>query len=238
MGALADGVRTLCRLRDRDDILAAIPEVAVRLDFDRAFVSVVGARSWMPVAVCVPGDRRWAHDIGEAGRQWPSPLGRGLVEDAIIESRLPIAVTRVADNPRVNRAIAQVSRSSAYLAAPVLVDDRVVGFLHADRYRSRRGFNARDLAALQALGDAGGMALGRCRDTRTGASMAEPLTARESEVAALIAAGLTNGAIAERLCLSEATVKTHVKHILRKSGAGHRAELVSMLLRSSSPGVM
>jgi DNA-binding NarL/FixJ family response regulator len=53
------------------------------------------------------------------------------------------------------------------------------------------------------------------------------LTAREVEVIELIAAGETNAGIAARLLISESTVKSHVKHILRKLGASHRAEAVS-----------
>ncbi|MBO0878539.1 MAG: GAF domain-containing protein, partial [Pseudonocardia sp.] len=53
------------------------------------------------------------------------------------------------------------------------------------------------------------------------------LTGREVEVLRLMAAGDTNARIARRLVISEGTVKSHVKHILRKLGAANRAEAVS-----------
>ena len=56
---------------------------------------------------------------------------------------------------------------------------------------------------------------------------ASPLTAREAEVIALVSAGATNNEIASALVISESTVKSHVKHILRKLGAANRAEAVS-----------
>ncbi|MBW0101159.1 LuxR C-terminal-related transcriptional regulator [Pseudonocardia sp. KRD291] len=58
------------------------------------------------------------------------------------------------------------------------------------------------------------------------------LTRREVEVLRLMAAGDTNSRIASRLVISEGTVKSHVKHILRKLGVANRAEAVSHWLRS------
>jgi DNA-binding NarL/FixJ family response regulator len=52
------------------------------------------------------------------------------------------------------------------------------------------------------------------------------LTPREAEVLALIAEGLTNAEIADRLVVSAATVKTHVNHIFAKTGARDRAAAV------------
>ena len=56
------------------------------------------------------------------------------------------------------------------------------------------------------------------------------LTPREREVVALIVRGQPNAAIAERLVISEATVKSHVQQILRKLGATNRSEVVARCL--------
>lgn len=52
------------------------------------------------------------------------------------------------------------------------------------------------------------------------------LSRREEEVAALVARGLTNRAIAESLVIGERTVETHVSHILAKLGFAARAQIV------------
>ncbi|WP_329223616.1 response regulator transcription factor [Streptomyces sp. NBC_01485] len=64
------------------------------------------------------------------------------------------------------------------------------------------------------------------------------LTGREREVMRLVAAGLTNDEIAERLVLQLSTAKTHVSRILTKLGARDRSQVVVMAYESGmvSPG--
>jgi LuxR family maltose regulon positive regulatory protein len=57
--------------------------------------------------------------------------------------------------------------------------------------------------------------------------LVEPLSAREIEVLQLIAEGLTNQEIADRLYLSMHTVKAHARNIYGKLGAHHRTEAVA-----------
>jgi DNA-binding NarL/FixJ family response regulator len=59
----------------------------------------------------------------------------------------------------------------------------------------------------------------------------ETLTAREVEVLRQVAGGNRNRDIAERLFISEETVKVHVKHVMEKLGASDRTEAVAIAIR-------
>jgi DNA-binding CsgD family transcriptional regulator len=79
---------------------------------------------------------------------------------------------------------------------------------------------SRELALRLALGEA----------APTGASGSEslaasPLAKRELEVAALVAEGLSNRQIGVRLFISEATVASHIRHIMDKLGVNSRSQI-------------
>lgn len=57
--------------------------------------------------------------------------------------------------------------------------------------------------------------------------LVDPLTGRELEVLARLAAGVPNQAIAEELFVTLFTVKKHVSHVLAKLGAGNRTQAVA-----------
>jgi non-specific serine/threonine protein kinase len=73
------------------------------------------------------------------------------------------------------------------------------------------------------------------RDLAVGASPAQPQTAglssREREVVVLIAQGLTNRQIAERLVVSERTAHAHVRNILDKLGLASRTQVAAWAIQ-------
>jgi DNA-binding CsgD family transcriptional regulator/ligand-binding sensor protein len=69
------------------------------------------------------------------------------------------------------------------------------------------------------------------RDCRCGPAT---LTKREWEVLSLMGAGLSNRQIASRLYISEATVKTHITHILQKLGVSNRTEAALYAMREGA----
>ncbi|MFE6039256.1 ATP-binding protein [Streptomyces sp. NPDC056452] len=107
------------------------------------------------------------------------------------------------------------------------------------------GFGARGAAMWEqghrlATGGGAGLLVGLAELTRPSvpspSSPAPPwlasLTAREREVAEMVAEGLTNQAIATRLYLSPRTVETHLSRVFRKTDVATRAGLAALMARS------
>jgi non-specific serine/threonine protein kinase len=65
----------------------------------------------------------------------------------------------------------------------------------------------------------------------------EELTARERQIAVLVARGLSNKDVAERLVISKRTVDAHVNHIFAKLGLSSRVQL-TIWLRDQAPGLL
>ena len=275
----------LARLHGIDSVaqmLERAPVELCRCGFDRAFISRVAESMWWVESVHVTADPDWAGEIARVGRTQPTHLDHLLIESEIMRRRAPVLVHDAQDDPRINTAIAAASLSRSYVAAPIMPEGRIIGFLHADCYQSSRHVDEEDLAVLWMFAEAFGFAfqrtalserlraardevqrmargiataadelctantvVGRPHPSEGGATSPAPVAAslaanthigsllsrRELDVVTLMAEGKSNGAIATHLVISEGTVKTHVKHILRKLKASNRAEAVFRYMR-------
>lgn len=67
----------------------------------------------------------------------------------------------------------------------------------------------------------------------TGKDQGEMLTQREREILQLLADGMSNADVAQRLFISQETVKSHVRHILTKLEADTRTHAVAIALREA-----
>lgn len=98
--------------------------------------------------------------------------------------------------------------------------------------RSRRPTDAvRLVDAARRRAEGRDLLTSRAAAVSLGTADAGPLSPRESEVAALVAAGMTNREIAARLFISPKTASTHVEHILTKLGVSRRAEIAVWVTR-------
>ena len=127
------------------------------------------------------------------------------------------------------------------LAGEALAADGLVGDARAELRRAASDLDARGawgyrdaaLRVLRRLGD-------RPRVAAAGTAAPDDgrlavLSAREREVAHLVAEGRTNAQIAARLHLSERTVEKHVSQVLRKLGVASRTGVVRLLAGEAAP---
>jgi DNA-binding NarL/FixJ family response regulator len=70
-----------------------------------------------------------------------------------------------------------------------------------------------------------------CSEESTRRLSPDALTAREREIASLVADGLSNHDIADRLVITEGTVEVHVKHVLGKLGFRSRTQVAGWVAR-------
>jgi DNA-binding NarL/FixJ family response regulator len=150
----------------------------------------------------------------------------------LMDLRMP----RVDGIEAIRRLTSQGERPATIALTTYADDASVLGALRA----GARGYLTKDAGAEEiraavekvARGD---VILDPAAQRHVVAALSEPapvsdlpdgLTPREAEVLALIAEGLTNGEIADRLVVSAATVKSHVNHIFAKIGARDRAQAV------------
>lgn len=102
---------------------------------------------------------------------------------------------------------------------------------------TRRLEAAMETGQALSVAEALAYALEETAPTATAAPQAHaPLSQRELQVAASVAAGLANPAIAEKLFLSRRTVEKHVEHVMDKLGVGSRAEIAAWYARQAPAG--
>jgi DNA-binding CsgD family transcriptional regulator len=154
-------------------------------------------------------------------------MARILGELAVVLDRLDDADRHLGDAVRMEARIGALP----YLALAQLA--------HADLLRRRDGTGDVDKATrlVERAGHTArrlGMAPAVARATALAAELTAlarrtgpQLTAREREIAGLVANGLANRAIAERLVLSERTVEAHVRSILAKLGMTNRTQIAA-----------
>jgi DNA-binding NarL/FixJ family response regulator len=137
-----------------------------------------------------------------------------------------VVLTTYADDDWVFRALSAGARGFLTKDAGAAEIEQAITTVAAGQAQLDPSVQRRLLEAL-----ASGAKLGVAEPGAT-AQVNDGLTAREAEVLVEIAVGRSNPEIAERLFVSEATVKTHVNHLLAKTGCRDRAALVGYAYRT------
>ncbi len=165
----------LSRLRElatTDQAIRAVAAEALTLGFSRIIVSRVRDGHWIPEACLIEGDPEWGDAILAAGRAEPQRLDHMILETEMVRLRAPMLVRDVQNDPRTHRPIADASFSRSYVTAPLMPEGRVIGFIHADCYMTRRDVDEFDRDVLWMFAEGAGYAfertvlLERLRDLR------------------------------------------------------------------------
>lgn len=158
------------------------------------------------------------------------PRCDGVEATRRIRSQYPgtqvVVLTTYADDDSLFPALRAGARG--YLTKDAGGDEiaRVIADVTAGRAGLSAAVQSRVLDALAGTGTPA------AQEGRTGRrELPDGLTAREAEVLALVAGGLSNSEIAARLQVSMATVKTHINNLFAKTGVRDRAQAVGYAFR-------
>ena len=179
---------------------------------------------------------------GFPGTEVVGLAGDGEEAVELVEAHAPDAVLMDLRMPRLDGVDATRRLRERHPDLPVVVlttyadDDSIVAALSAgavgyltkdaDRDDIRRALEAAvaGQTVLDASVQAALLKAARQASVARPSTLPDGLTDREAEVLALIASGLSNQEIAERLYVAETTVKTHVNRIFAKTGSRDRAQ--------------
>jgi DNA-binding CsgD family transcriptional regulator len=283
-----EAVNALRRAVSSAALAERAPVEAHRMGFTRVLFSWIRHGIWFACSASAGADEELAQAMVSVGLANPRRLSGPLPESEMVRRGMPILVCDAQSNAHVHTELVAATKTTAYVAAPVLSWGKPIALVHADRDSDECGVQRFDRDVLGMFAEGLGVAFERnlmvdrlqamrqaaddhLRAANTLADeftlevmdIVEPaaqpvqhllgveppesmagrcdrhgsLTAREAEVLRGLAAGKTNAQIALSLFVTEGTIKSHVKHILRKLSASNRTEAVAMYhrMRNSSP---
>jgi DNA-binding NarL/FixJ family response regulator len=157
----------------------------------------------------------------------PSEMDPGFME--AVRERAMALFRLVAGGAQPEQDATTVARASplrSSLYVPLTAGNRVVGLT----YLASRKANAFTHQDQRVLADLAGHASGAYRRLEEAVSQLR-VTPRQQQVLALIAAGLSDREVADKLGLAHRTVRTHLDRLLREHGLHSRTEAVAAWLR-------
>lgn len=265
-------LRQLSTVTSVDELVSRLPSTVVDVGYMRALFSWVRDDRWIAHSAHSLGGPEEGRMLVEAGQQRPLQNVRRLFEAEMLEQRRAIHQQGIKGSARVHPELGKVTGSESFVAAPLVVDNQVIGFVNVDvslttgsvtpydrdiislictgasialeRLRAMERMSSwqtevtQNISALQATLGQLGSAGPSIRDREPAHAIPSrpvpesigesPLTRREEQVLDLLARGLSNAQIGDRLFITEGTAKSHVKNVLRKLGVSNRTEAASV----------
>jgi LuxR family transcriptional regulator, regulator of acetate metabolism len=163
--ALADVRQALSRLHTP----STLPELYDRAtralcdhtEFDRAVLFRLEGFEMIPHSVWFTGDPEWAEEFRRIGHTSPMRIDYDIVETEMISTRAPMFVPNAQSNPRGFKPLVEGSRTRSYAAAPLVPENVLIGFIHADCYFADRDVNEDDRDLLGVFAEGLGYAIQR-----------------------------------------------------------------------------
>ncbi len=147
-------------------MIAAAPRQACEAcGFDRAVLFRVTGKELLAESMWVEGDPESAARLLAFSREHPAELASQVLETEMIRRRRPMAIQHVVGNPRVFAELAWAYDTHSYVAAPIMPEGRVIGFIHADHRLKPRQVDEFDRDALWAFAEGLGFAVERAQLT-------------------------------------------------------------------------
>lgn len=241
----------LGRLRSVETVqefIDQVPVEVVNLGYVRSLYSSAESMQWIARSAHSTQGPEESLLLLEAGQQDPLRDIHDLYEAEMVRERQPILRHGIRKSRRVHPEIIKVTESDSYVASPLMLGGQVRAFVSVDVNAESGTVDAFDMELMGLFTTGAAIALDRLGGPRhlssvvgaewangagsgRGDGMPSDLTRRELEILGLVAEGLSNAAIAQRLVISEGTAKTHVKNILRKLGASNRTQAAAFLRR-------
>lgn len=219
-------------------------ELLAAYDIDRGWVC-----RWAPVLVAsdlAEGDLGSAREHAEraailspgsgmAGARAAAGRAHALVAlaDGDVHAAASAALA-AADDAASAGAMLEVARDLLVAGRALVPEDPETGI----RYLTQAYEQATDCGALRVLEEArrelrrAGVRIGGGGARASGTGGLASLSAREREISELVAEGLTNREIGERLFLSEKTIETHLTRVFQKLGLRSRTQVAAVVARS------
>ncbi|WP_059019573.1 LuxR C-terminal-related transcriptional regulator [Mycobacterium sp. M26] len=224
LGRVQKALSHLRRMPSAEAIIAAAPRQACEAcGFDRAVLYRLRGNQMLAESLWVNGDPATSVRLLEFSRDHPAELTAGILESEMIRGRKPMAIQDAIGDPRVLATLVEAYDSHSYVAAPIMPEGRVIGFLHADHRLKPRRVDEFDRDSLWAFAEGFGHVVER-------AQLADRLRAQGDELRKLLQR--TDAVVAEYLDAEVELVSVD------SAGAGATSATAAILppVDSATPG--
>jgi DNA-binding CsgD family transcriptional regulator len=157
--------QALSKLRTSES-LAELYERATRAlcqscGFGRAVLFRLQGPEMVPESVYFTDDPAWAEDFYRRAQTDRMRIDYDIVETEMISTRAPMIVPEAQRNPRGFKPLVVASKTRSYVAAPLIPQNMLIGFIHADRYFEDRDVDEADRDMLGTFAEGLGYAIHR-----------------------------------------------------------------------------